>query len=131
LVYQQVEKRAGGKGGAGKQRPLLSGRVLLADDNATDPQILRSQLTALECNATSAASGEEALQFLPRGDCGRKTIRARLYRHANAGMNGMELAQALKSDPITKIRASSISVESMMDQCGMTFLVSNFKCFNR
>jgi len=32
----RFEKRAGGKAAPAKQKPLLSGRVLLADDNATD-----------------------------------------------------------------------------------------------
>jgi len=40
----RFEKRAGGKAAPAKQKPLLSGRVLLADDNATDrPPLKRTK----------------------------------------------------------------------------------------
>src|SRR5207244_10311632 len=55
------EKHAAGKGAPAKQKPLPARRVLLADDNATDCQILRAQLTALGMRCTLAASAEEAL----------------------------------------------------------------------
>ena len=98
----RFEKRAGGKAAPAKQKPLLSGRVLLADDNATDRQILRSQLTALGMQCTSAASGEEALQFLCEAIAEENPYALALIDMQMPGMNGMELAQAIKSDPITK-----------------------------
>ena len=98
----RFEKRAGGKAAPAKQKPLLSGRVLLADDNATDRQILRSQLTALGMQCTLAASGEEALQFLCEAIAEENPYALALIDMQMPGMNGMELAQAIKSDPITK-----------------------------
>src|SRR5205085_9490635 len=98
----RFEKRAGGKAPPAKQKPLPSGRLLLGDDNATDRQILRSQLTALGMQCTSAASGEEALQFLCEAIAEENPYALALIDMQMPGMNGMELAQAIKSDPITK-----------------------------
>ena len=95
----RFEKRAGGKAASAKQKPLLSGRVLLADDNATDRQILRSQLTALGMQCTLAASGEEALQFLCEAIADENPYALAIIDMQMPGMNGMELAQAIKSDP--------------------------------
>src|SRR5204862_3775017 len=95
----RFEKRAGEKA---KQKPLQSSRVLLADDNATDRQILRSQLTALGMQCTPAASGEEARQFLCEAIADENPYVLAIIDMQMPGMNGMELAQAIKSDPITK-----------------------------
>ncbi len=98
----RFEKRAGGKAAPAKQKPLPGRRVLLADDNATDRQILRSQLTALGMQCTSAASGEEALQFLCEAIADEKPYALAIIDMQMPGMNGMELAQAIKSDHVTK-----------------------------
>jgi PAS domain S-box-containing protein len=96
------EKRAGGKASPVKAKRLPGGRVLLVDDNATDRQILRSQLTALGMQCTPAASGEEALQFLCEAIADEKPYGVAVIDMRMPRMNGMELAQAIKSDPVTK-----------------------------
>ena len=101
------EKRAGGKAAPAKHKPLPGGRVLLADDNATDRQILRSQLTALGMQCTLAASGEEALQFLCEAIADENPYALAIIDMQMPGMNGMELAQAIKNDPVTKDTRSS------------------------
>jgi len=98
----RFEKHAGGKAAPAKQKPLPGGRVLLADDNATDRQILRSQLTALGMQCTSAASGEEALQFLCEAIADEDPYALAIIDMQMPGMNGMELARAIKNDHITK-----------------------------
>src|SRR5438309_450407 len=98
----RFEKHSGGKASPAKQKPLPSGRVLLADDNATDRQILRSQLTALGMQCTSAASGEEALQFLCEAIAEENPYALALIDMQMPGMNGMELARAIKNDHATK-----------------------------
>src|SRR5947207_15417903 len=54
----------------------------------------------MEC--TSAASGEEALQFLCEAIANENPYALAIIDMQMPGMNGMELAQAIKSDPITK-----------------------------
>jgi PAS domain S-box-containing protein len=98
----RFEKRAGGKVAPAKEKRLPGGRVLLVDDNATDQQILRSQLTALGMQCTPAASGEEALQFLCEAIADEKAYGLAIIDMQMPRMNGMELAQAIKSNPITK-----------------------------
>src|SRR5438552_13608356 len=98
----RFEKHAAGKAAPAKQKPLPLGRVLLADDNATDREILRAQLTALGMRCTSAGTGEEALQFL----CGA-IAEEDPYAHVMIdmqmpGMNGVELARTIKNDHATK-----------------------------
>src|SRR5438477_4077836 len=57
-------KHAVEKAAPAKQKSLPARHVLLADDSATDRQVVRAQLTALGMRCTSAGSGNEALQFL-------------------------------------------------------------------
>jgi two-component system sensor histidine kinase/response regulator len=98
----RFEKHAAGKAAPAKQKPLPAGRVLLADDNATDRQILRAQLTALGMRCTSAASGGEALQFLCEAIADEDPYALAIIDMQMPGINGMELARAIKSDHITK-----------------------------
>jgi CheY-like chemotaxis protein len=98
----RFEKHAGRNAGPAKLKPLPGVRVLLADDNATDRQILRSQLTAFGMQCTSATSGKEALQFLCEAIVDENPYALAIMEMQMPGMNGMELAKALKSDHITK-----------------------------
>jgi len=98
----RFEKHSGGKASPAKQKPLPGGRVLLAHDNATDHQILRSQLTGLGMQCTPAASGEEALQFLCEAIAHENPYAVAIIDMQMPGINGMQLAQAIKSDHITK-----------------------------
>ena len=91
-----------GKAPPTKQKPLPAKRVLLADNNAADRQIVRAQLTALGMRCTSVASGDEALQFLCEAIADDDPYAIVIIDMEMPGMNGMELARAIKSDPITK-----------------------------
>jgi two-component system, sensor histidine kinase and response regulator len=98
----RFEKHAGGKATPVKQKPLPTKRVLLADNNATDCQILQAHLTALGMRCTSAANGEEALKFLCEAIADKDPYALALIDMQVPGMNGMELTRAIKSDHITK-----------------------------
>jgi len=96
------EKHAAGKGAPAKQKPLSARRVLLVDDNANDCQILGAQLAALGMRCTSAASAEEALQFFCEAITDKDPYALAIIDMQMPGMNGTELARAIKSDHITK-----------------------------
>jgi two-component system sensor histidine kinase/response regulator len=98
----RFEKHDAGKAASGKQKPLPAKRVLLADDSATDSKILREQLTALGMRCTTAANGEEALQFLCEAITEEDPYALAMIDVQMPGMNGMELTRAIKSDDITK-----------------------------
>src|SRR5256714_8029381 len=91
-----------GKAPPTKQKPLPAKRVLLADNNAADRQIVRAQLTALGMRCTSVASGDEALQFLCEAIADDDPYAIVIIDMEMPGMNGMELARAIKSDLIAK-----------------------------
>jgi len=98
----RFEKHAAGKAALAKQKPLPPGRVLLVDDNATDREILRAQLAALGTRCTSAASGEEALQFLCGAIADEDPYALAMIDMQMSGINGMDLARAIKNDHVTK-----------------------------
>jgi PAS domain S-box-containing protein len=95
-------KHAVGKATPAKQKPLPAKRVLLADSNAADRQTILSQLTALGMRCNSASSGEEALQFLYEAIADKDRYALAIIDIEIAGMNGTELARAIKSDSITE-----------------------------
>ena len=102
MVYGAVCKRLVGKATPTKQKPLPTKRVLLVDNNTADRQIVQAQLTALGMRSTSAASCDEALQFLCEAIATEDRYALAIIDMEMLGMNGTELAQAIKNDPITK-----------------------------
>jgi two-component system sensor histidine kinase/response regulator len=98
----EFEKHAVGKATPTKPKPLPAKHVLLADNNVSDRQIVRAQLTALGMRCTSAASGDEALLFLCEAIANEDRCALAIIDMEMPGMNGMDLARAIKSDPITK-----------------------------
>jgi CheY-like chemotaxis protein len=95
-------KHAVGRAAPAKQKPLPTKRVLLADGSTTDRQVVRGQLSALGMRCTSAASSDEALRLLCEAIADGDGYVLAIIDLEMPGMNGMELARAIKSDPITK-----------------------------
>ena len=95
-------KHAVGKTEPGKQKPLPPRHVLLAGDSTADRQNVRAQLTALGMRCTSAASGDEALQFLCQAIADEDRPAVAIIDKEMPGMNAMELVRAIKGDSITK-----------------------------
>jgi two-component system sensor histidine kinase/response regulator len=78
----------------------LSGvRTLVVDDNATNRQILCHQVLAWRMSPASAASGSEALESLLEAARGGRPYELAILDVHMPGMDGLELARAIKADP--------------------------------
>jgi two-component system sensor histidine kinase/response regulator len=76
-------------------------RVLIVDDNETNREILRHQVTAGRMREESVSNGPEALTKLTEAaGAGRKFDLAILDMQM-PGMDGMTLARAIKANPVT------------------------------
>ncbi len=91
---------AGARQGAGDPRTLSGQRALVVDDNATNRRILRQQLLSWGVEAVEAADGFEALELaLTAAEDGR-AFDLGVVDLNMPGMDGIELARALKADPL-------------------------------
>jgi two-component system sensor histidine kinase/response regulator len=81
----------------------LSGtRVLIVDDNETNCDILHNQVLAWRMTARSAQDGFQALETL-RSSTGRgEPFDLAIIDMNMPGMSGLELARAIKADPLIK-----------------------------
>jgi two-component system sensor histidine kinase/response regulator len=78
---------------------LIGARVLVVDDNAANRSILRHQISSWDMRVTEAESGESALGMLRAGAAGGQPYGIAILDMMMPGMDGFELAQAIKSDP--------------------------------
>jgi two-component system sensor histidine kinase/response regulator len=74
-------------------------RVLVVDDNATNRQILRHQLTVWKMLPSSAASGQEALKMLRTAAMEALPYDLALLDVQMPEMDGFTLAHSIKADP--------------------------------
>jgi Amt family ammonium transporter len=82
--------------------PSLRGhRVLTVDDNLTQCRVLQEQLRAWELDAQVATSGAEAIELLRSEAAAGRPFQAAILDLNMPGMNGVELARALRDHPIT------------------------------
>ena len=96
----QVEKQSGEhKMPHASPQDLLQMRVLVVEDNKTNRQILRSQVSGWRMHVGSASSGEEALQRLRLAAREGEPYDVALLDMKMPGMDGFSLAAAIKSDP--------------------------------
>jgi CheY-like chemotaxis protein len=78
---------------------LLFGKnVLIVDDNATNREIVRHQLESWQMPVVEACSGGEALEMLAAQAAGGAAVDLVLLDMHMPGMNGMQLAQAIRHD---------------------------------
>jgi two-component system, sensor histidine kinase and response regulator len=75
-------------------------RVLVVDDNTTNRQILRHQLLSWNMHPESAAGGEQALSMMREAASTDKPYALALLDLQMPEMDGLELAHAIKSDPV-------------------------------
>jgi two-component system, sensor histidine kinase and response regulator len=81
-------------------RPALCGlRVLVVDDNGTNRQILRHQLTVWRMLPSSAASGQEALRMLRTAAMEALPYDLALLDVQMPEMDGFTLARSIRADP--------------------------------
>mgnify|MGYP001228289699 CR=1 FL=1 len=71
--------------------------VLVVDDNRTNRTIFREYLEKWEMNVFEAENGSEALEKLEQLHAGKKHIDIALIDYQMAGMDGIELAQQIKT----------------------------------
>lgn len=83
------------------EEPALAGlSVLVVDDNAVNRQILDEQLSSWGLDTTCVSSGADAMAAATsRAESGREPFALVLLDHQMPGMDGMELARRLASDP--------------------------------
>ena len=82
-------------------RTLSGQRALVVDDNATNRRILRQQLLSWGVEAVEAADGFQALELALTAAQDGKGFDLGVLDLNMPGMDGIELAQALKTDPST------------------------------
>jgi two-component system sensor histidine kinase/response regulator len=85
----------------GDPRTLSGQRALVVDDNATNRRILRQQLLSWGVEAVEAADGDEALEVAAKAANDGRTFDLGIVDLNMPGMDGIELARALKDDAST------------------------------
>jgi two-component system, sensor histidine kinase and response regulator len=95
----QLEKQAGdATSSEASRRDLSDLRVLAVDDNATNRLILRHQLGAWQIQASSAASGQEALKRMRTAAEAGQPYHVALLDVQMPEMDGLTVARAIKVD---------------------------------
>ncbi|MBV9490685.1 MAG: response regulator [Verrucomicrobia bacterium] len=96
LQKQAVDARSAGA----RSVDLSNLRVLVVDDNPVSRQILRLQLEAWKIQARSTDSAQNALEQLRTAARGSRPYQVALLDAQMPDMDGLTLAQAIKSDPL-------------------------------
>ena len=99
----------------------LSGiRVLIVDDNATNREILKHQVTSWGIANGSAENGGQALEMLNAAAGKGEPYNIAILDMNMPGMDGMELAHAIKADPslasVHLIMLTSVSERYSIDE---------------
>jgi len=82
-------------------RTLSGQRALVVDDNATNRRILRQQLLSWGVEAIEAADGYQALELALTSAAEGRTFDLGVVDLNMPGLDGIQLAEALKADPTT------------------------------
>jgi signal transduction histidine kinase/CheY-like chemotaxis protein len=77
-------------------------RALVVDDNEVNRRVLHEQITSWEMRSDSFAAGEEVLQALRDAKASGDPYHFAILDYQMPGMDGAELARAIKADPETR-----------------------------
>ncbi len=91
---------------------LRQARVILVDDNAVNRQVLQEQLAGWGIAGESAADGPQALTLLRAAAEEGPPFQVALIDSHMPGMNGLELAQAIRDNP--RLRDTALIVLTSM-----------------
>jgi len=101
--------------------------VLIVDDNATNRKLLRYQLRSWGCHYEEADSGQAALERLHTALRAGKRFSCALLDYQMPGMDGEELARAIKAEPalaslplVLLTSVSGLSDTSRMEEAGFS-----------
>ena len=90
--------------------------MLIVDDNATNRLILHHEITAWSMISDAAADGVQALKMLQAAARRGEPYQLAILDLNMPGMNGLELARAIKADPgISEVRLIMLT---SMGACG-------------
>jgi len=95
-------------------RRLSTLRILVVDDNATNRELLDELLTTWGIQHATAESGSQALQQLRAASAAGKPFDLGLFDQQMPEMNGIELTQMLRTEPITA-QLSVVLLSSMIE----------------
>jgi two-component system, sensor histidine kinase and response regulator len=100
-----------------EERVALDGLcALIVDDNATNRKILEYQLTSWNMKHESAKDAEEAIECLRRAAKSGKPYDLAVLDFHMPGMDGLELAKAIKADPT--IASTTLVMMTSLSQRG-------------
>jgi CheY-like chemotaxis protein len=89
---------------------LESQRVLVVDDNATSAQALVQLLTDLHMNASSAGSGQQALQLLRQAQANNQPFHFVLIDLHMPVIDGVTLRERIKADPLCGVVRDALMI---------------------
>jgi len=111
---------------------IHNAHILVVDDNATNREVLMAQFAAWGIRGEEASDGDAALQLMCRAYDAKDPFRAVIIDMQMPGMDGMELARAIKSDERLKdiplvLSSSMGKVENAEKIKGVEFAAYLFK----
>ncbi|HEX8295976.1 MAG TPA: PAS domain S-box protein, partial [Chthoniobacteraceae bacterium] len=109
--FPKQQRRAGNSGGKAE---LTHKRVLVVDDNATNREILRHTFAAWGMSQREADGGQNALDLLRVEAARGQSFDLVVLDMHMPGMDGFELARAIKSDP--RLRSPKVVVLTSLDR---------------
>jgi two-component system sensor histidine kinase/response regulator len=99
----RLDKSSKGGGSWPARSPALAGLpILVVDDNATNRTVLERTLLSWDMTPALAENGARALEMLREAAARQEPYAVALLDFRMPGMNGIELARQIKTDPATK-----------------------------
>jgi two-component system, sensor histidine kinase and response regulator len=99
----RLDKSSKGGGLWPVRHPALAGlRVLVVDDNATNRTVFERTLLSWDITAALAENGAQAMAMLREAAARQEPYEVALLDFRMPGMDGIELARLIKTDPATK-----------------------------